>query len=162
MNNQEQQTIDLAIASWKLTVRHARSVFDGYTDEQLLQEIAPGKNRGIYLLGHLVAANDGMLPLLEGKERLHPELETAFLRTPDKSGLDMPDAATLRSNWNNVHDELERYFDSLTPEAWLSRHTAVSEEDFAKEPHRNKLNVLLSRTLHISYHLGQVALIPKN
>jgi hypothetical protein len=159
--NQE-QTIDLAIASWKSTVSRAKSVFDGYTDQQLMQEIAPGKNRGVYLLGHLVAANDAMLPLLEGKERLYPELETAFLRTPDKSGHELPEVSSLRNYWNEVHDELEQYFDSLTPESWLSRHTAVSEEDFAKEPHRNKLNVLLSRTLHISYHLGQVALIPKN
>jgi hypothetical protein len=127
-----------------------------------MQEIAPGKNRGIYLFGHLIAANDAMLPLMDGRERLHAELENAFLRMPDNSGVEMPDVATLRSHWKDVHEALEQYFSSLTTEQWLSRHTAVSEEDFAREPHRNKLNVLLSRTLHISYHLGQVALIPKN
>ena len=108
-----------------------------------------------------MAANDSLFPLLQGTERLHPELEQAFLRMPDKSGLELPDAATLRAHWADVHAALETYFDSLTPEEWLSRHTAVSEEDFAKEPHRNKLNVLLSRTSHVAYHLGQVALIPK-
>lgn len=159
---QQQTQTALALSTWKSTVNRAKHVFSGYTDAQLMQEIAPGKNRGIYLLGHLVAANDSILPLMAVKERLHPELEQAFLRNPDKSGADMPNVATLRQYWDEVHQELEQYFDSLTDEDWYTRHTAVSEEDFAKEPHRNKLNVLMSRTNHISYHLGQVALIPKS
>jgi len=42
---------------------------------------------------------------------------------------------------------------------WLGRHTAVSAEDFANEPLRNKLNVLMGRTIHESYHLGQLNLV---
>ena len=34
----------------------------------------------------------------------------------------------------------------------------VSEEDFKKEPHRNKLNVMLSRVTHKASHLGQIDL----
>jgi hypothetical protein len=33
--------------------------------------------------------------------------------------------------------------------------TSVSEEDFAKDASRNRFAVLLSRTNHLSYHLGQ-------
>jgi hypothetical protein len=40
--------------------------------------------------------------------------------------------------------------------AWFAKHNAVSAEDFAKEPHRNKLNVLITRTIHQGYHLGQM------
>jgi hypothetical protein len=29
----------------------------------------------------------------------------------------------------------------------------------AKEPHRNKLNLLMNRTNHLSYHLGQLVLL---
>jgi uncharacterized damage-inducible protein DinB len=158
--NQEQFIIQLALESWNSQVKRAKSIFDGYTDEQLLQEVSPGRNRGSYLLGHLVASNDGMFTLF-GKERLHEELAEAFLKNPDKSGLDMPEVATLRTYWDEVHGALSAHFASLTPEEWLSRHTSVSEEDFQKEPHRNKLNVLLSRTLHLSYHMGQVSLIRK-
>jgi len=38
------------------------------------------------------------------------------------------------------------------------RHTAVSEEDFEREPHRNRFTVLLGRTTHLAYHLGQATL----
>jgi len=44
---------------------------------------------------------------------------------------------------------------------WRQRHTAVSEEDFAKDPSRNRFAVLLSRTNHLSYHLGQALLALK-
>ena len=37
----------------------------------------------------------------------------------------------------------------------------VSDEDFAREPHRNKLNVLISQTNHLSYHPGQLSLPAK-
>jgi hypothetical protein len=37
----------------------------------------------------------------------------------------------------------------------------MSEEDYAKDPIRNRLAVLLSRTNHLSYHLGQITLALK-
>jgi hypothetical protein len=40
---------------------------------------------------------------------------------------------------------------------WVQRHSAVSEEDFAKDASRNRFAVLRSRTNHLSYHLGQAA-----
>src|SRR5260370_25384482 len=40
----------------------------------------------------------------------------------------------------------------------LERHTAVSEEDFKREPHRNRFNVLIGRTAQLAYHFGQVKL----
>src|SRR5580658_4244369 len=33
-----------------------------------------------------------------------------------------------------------------------------SEQDFEREPHRNRFGVLLGRTAHLAYHLGQAAL----
>ena len=35
----------------------------------------------------------------------------------------------------------------------------VSEEDFEREPHRNRFGVLLGRTAHLAYHMGQAALV---
>ena len=52
-------------------------------------------------------------------------------------------------------------FDKLSPTEWLQRHTSVSEEDFAKDPSRNRFAILQSRTSHLAFHLGQVALMPK-
>ena len=43
------------------------------------------------------------------------------------------------------------------------RGNLVSAEDFAKEPHRNKLNLIINRTNHQNTHYGQlIYLKPKN
>jgi len=63
--------------------------------------------------------------------------------------------------WNTVNTTLTNHFNTMQPSDWLDRHTKVSPEDFAKEPHRNKLNILLTRTNHLSYHSGQLNLLSK-
>jgi hypothetical protein len=37
----------------------------------------------------------------------------------------------------------------------------MTDEDYAKDPMRNRLSVLLSRTNHLSFHIGQIILAPK-
>jgi hypothetical protein len=116
------------------------------------------KNSGHYLFGHLIAVHDNMLPLLGLRDSLYPELMEIFIRTPDKSGLLKPSIAQLKQQWEEVHQLLLTNLESLTDEQWFEKHTAVSDEDFAIEPHRNRLNVVLSRSNHLSYHLGQISL----
>ena len=52
----------------------------------------------------------------------------------------------------------EAALERFTLEDWLHKHTAVSDEEFVKDPTRNRLAIVLSRTNHASYHLGQSAL----
>lgn len=54
---------------------------------------------------------------------------------------------------------LSQKMNSLSAEDWFQKHTAVTAEDFAKEPHRNKLNIIITRTSHLQYHTGQLALL---
>jgi len=35
----------------------------------------------------------------------------------------------------------------------------TEEEGFARDPVRNRFSIMLSRTQHLSYHLGQTALV---
>src|SRR6267142_1607684 len=102
----DQLMIDTALASWRQVVAQASDSFNSLTDDQFQHEVAPGKNRVLYLLGHLTAVNDAMLTILGLGDRLHPELDAMFI----------------------------------------------------KNPTRNRLNILLSRARHVSYHMGQVAL----
>ena len=99
-----------------------------------------------------------MMRQLLGK-RHRPELHGPFLQNPDDLQADMPSVAELREFWNNIHLELEELFASLSAEDWFKRHNAMSDEDFEKDPSRNRLSVLLNRTNHMAYHLGQVKLV---
>jgi uncharacterized damage-inducible protein DinB len=144
--------------SWKLAINRFGKTLSELSDEQLQQQVAPGRNRVFYLLGHLTATHDRMFPLLGIGNRLHPELDDAYITNADKLIADPLSATELRRAWAEVNDKLTRAFEGFTLEDWLQKHTAVSDEEFAKDPGRNRLAVVLSRTNHASYHLGQAAL----
>ena len=157
----EQALVVSAVNSWKTSIERADKIFSPLNDEQLQKEVAPGKNRLIYLLGHLTAVHDRMLPLLGLGERLHPELDALFITSPDRTVAELPAAGELKKSWNAVNGKLSAGFARLSPAQWLEKHSSVSEEDFAKDPSRNRFAILLSRTSHIAFHVGQTALIPK-
>ena len=153
--------VNAIVLSWENAVGQGTAFFNKCTDEELLQPIAPGKNRLIYLLGHLAAVHDRMIPLLGFGDRLYPHLDEIFVTNPDNPAAILPEPAELREAWTTVNKHLIASLRDWTPEEWLQKHTAVSDEDFAKEPHRNRLSVVLSRTRHLSYHLGQLVLYKK-
>jgi DinB family protein len=147
---------------WNGSLKNWDTLLNAMTDETLQKEIAPGKNRGIYLLGHLIAVHDDMLILLGMGEKLYPELNEPFIRSADKATTQIPSAAELRSFWLKQCEVLKQKFEDLKPEEWFEKHTAVSAEDFAREPHRNKLNIILTRTTHLAYHTGQLVLLKQS
>jgi len=153
--------VRMAVTAWQSQNTRVDKLIDGLSDDVLKNEIAPGKNTGIYLFGHLIAVNDGLLPLFGIGDKLYPELDELFLKNPDKQGRTYPAVETLKKYWKAVNDKLNEKFTAFTTDDWFGKHTSVSAEDFAKEPHRNKLNVLLNRTSHQSYHLGQMILLTK-
>jgi hypothetical protein len=154
----EELLVATALGSWKQILGRADSVIAKYTDEQLDRHVAPGRNRVRYLIGHLVAINDRLFVGLGIGERLYAELDAAYVTNPDGTLPDPVSTEELKKAWFEVHSKLTAAFEQMTAAQWLERHSAVSEEDFAKEPLRNRLAMLLSRTNHVSMHLGQALL----
>jgi uncharacterized damage-inducible protein DinB len=153
-------SVQVAINSWQLVLERVNKILLNLPEDQLLKEVAPGKNRLIYLWGHLTAIHDAMFPILGLGERLHPELDAIFVSNPDRAEA-QPPVGELRKYWEEVNGKLLSQFETLSANEWLLRHYAMSEEDYAKDPTRNRLAVLLSRTNHMSYHLGQMTLAVK-
>lgn len=158
MNN-NQTILKMIFDRWYGSLKNWNDALNAISDEQLQKEIAPGKNRGIYLLGHMIAVHDDMLTLLDLGDKLYPALREPFLSSPDKAIADIPSAQELRAYWTNQCEVLKQKMDSVAPEEWFEKHTAVSAEDFSKEPHRNKLNIILTRTTHLTYHTGQLLIL---
>jgi uncharacterized damage-inducible protein DinB len=154
-------SVQVAINSWRLVVERANKILSNLADDQFLKEVAPGRNRLIYIWGHLTAIHDAMFPILGLGERLHPELDVIFVSSPDRTTALLPTVGELRKYWDEVNGKLLSKFESLSADEWLQRHYAMSEEDYADDPTRNRLAVLLSRTNHLSYHLGQITLALK-
>lgn len=146
------------VSSWKQIVKRLDERLASLDDKQLDRQVAPNKNRLFYLLGHLTAVHDRMLPLLAIGERLHPELDEAYLSNPDGTIADPLSAADLKKAWSQVNTAITSGVEEFSGDDWLKKHTAVSDEDFSKDPTRNRLAVFLNRTNHASFHTGQVAL----
>lgn len=149
--------IKMVLSNWELQISRMNNLLAKLSDAELAAQTAPGRNSGVYLLGHLAAVSDGMFTFLGLGERLNPAMDEPFLRNPENSGLEKPSIAELKNYWNEVNTLLAQKINAMPADEWFTRHTAVSEEDFAKEPHRNKLNIVINRTNHLSYHLGQLA-----
>lgn len=156
---QTETIVKMIFDRWNASLNNCDALLHSLTDEALQKEVAAGKNRGIYLLGHLIAVHDDMLVLLDMGEKLYPELYEPFIKSADKTISQIPSAADLRTFWARQCVIMKQKFEQLQAEDWLVKHTAVSAEDFAKEPHRNKLNIIITRTTHLQYHLGQLVLL---
>jgi hypothetical protein len=158
----EQSIAATAVQSWTMNVERADKLFSGLSESQALQEVAPGRNRLVYLWGHLIAIHDAMAPLLGLGERLHPELDEVFVTGADKEVAVLPSTVELKKHWDEVHGRLLEAFGRFTAADWAQKHTAMSDEDFKANPLRNRMAVLLNRTNHLSQHLGQAALASKS
>jgi len=157
--NANQTMIKMVLDRWNSEINNFTDIINAISDDQLMKEIAPGKNRGIYLLGHIVAVHDDMFPILNFGNKLYPELIGTFLKSPDKAVAQIPSATELRTAWKLVNEQMAEKMSSLSADDWFQKHNSVSAEDFVKEPHRNKLNVIISRTNHLCYHTGQLVLL---
>lgn len=156
MNEQSDLMTKMVLSGWEMQNKRFAAFLEKLSDEALNNECSTGKNTGLYLLGHLTAVHDDMFRLLGLRDKMYPEYLEMFIKSPDKSGLSFPSAADLRASYAKVTEELNNHFSKMNTNDWLSKHTSVTEEDFVKTPTRNKLNVLISRTNHLSSHFGQM------
>jgi uncharacterized damage-inducible protein DinB len=151
-------TIQICLLQWDSYNRRMLKMLDTVEEKNFNTPIVPGGNSPSWLFGHLADTDDALLPLLGISERIYPELAKIYHheRGSNQSGHLAKQA--LVEKWNAIVNTLSQHFKSMSESDWLQRHTAVSNEDFMKEPQRNKLNVLLSRVTHKASHLGQIGL----
>jgi uncharacterized damage-inducible protein DinB len=155
--DQSKILVDMALKAWNQQISRADKFFEAQSDEDLQREVAPGKNRISYLMGHLVSSNDTMTTLFGFGPKLFPSFEGVFSKNPDRA-VPQPSASEIRKAWKETHAALAKNFEKLSVSEWLDKHTAMTADDLAKEPTRNKLSVLISRTNHVAYHMGQLVL----
>ena len=68
MTDQQVLFVKMALDAWNSELKYTNALLDQLSDAQLMREVSPGRNRGIYLLGHLTAVHDQVLPLLRFRE----------------------------------------------------------------------------------------------
>jgi hypothetical protein len=153
----EKLFIQMAITQWKISNEKINTVFETISSKQYASPIAPGANSAAWILAHLAGANDNLFPLLTLGDLRFPMING--MAKSNHSPHNEIEKDELKACWLSINSSLLHEFNRMQPEEWFDRHNSISPEDFIKEPHRNKLNVLLSRTNHQAHHAGQLALI---
>jgi hypothetical protein len=158
----EELLIQSALSVWKLNAARTVRIFHPLNEDELQKEVAPGRNRLIYVWGHLTAVNDALFPLLGLGAKLHPALDEMFLSNPDSRSRSTYSGAQLAEASGQIHQALWAGFSNWTPQEWLAPHNGVPTESAAHNPLRNRFTVVVNRTAHMAYHLGQAVLaIPR-
>src|ERR1700682_2549386 len=112
--NAERQLIDSGLRAWKCNADRIETLFPSLSEDQLQQEIAPGRNRLLYLWGHLAAANDALFPLLGVGPKLHPELDAMFFANPDRTVPSLLSRSELKDVSTQINDALWSAFSGWT------------------------------------------------
>src|SRR5437588_11999097 len=99
---EKETMIKMAVSYWQVVNNRTSELLNKLSDEELSAETAPGRNTGVYLLGHLTAVHDAMFPLLGFGEQQYPDLYKMFVENPDKLGLDKPSIIELRKFWSKL------------------------------------------------------------
>ncbi|MCR8560310.1 DinB family protein [Mucilaginibacter sp. BJC16-A38] len=156
----EKMIIDQCVKTWEQRVAQASKLIDSLSEWAMDKEVAPGRNKVVYVIGHLLVVHDKLVEGMEFGERSYADLDPLFLdaQQPDAK---YPETAWIKENWHKLNEFLNQKFNEMPVADWLSKHAYVSAEDFALQPERNKLNLLLSRTNHLSSHNGQLVLVKK-
>jgi hypothetical protein len=151
--------LQICLLQWDQYNKRMQKVIDSFSEEKFNSPIVGGNNSPSWILGHLADTDDALLELLGIGKRLYPELNKIYHHERGTNQQGHLTKEELTICWKAIIAELDKNFKQWNEGEWLARHTAVSAEDFAKEPHRNRLNVMLGRVSHKASHLGQLALM---
>ena len=153
--------LDICLLQWDTYNRRMQKMLDDVNEGNFHKPIVSGGNSPSWLFGHLADTDDALLVLFGIGERMFPELGKIYHHERNTNQEGHLSNVELTARWKAIVAELDKTFKTMSESDWLGRHMAVTEEEFKKEPHRNKLNVLLSRVTHKASHLGQLALQTK-
>lgn len=139
---------------------------DNLSDEDLKSTILDGRSHGVWILGHLIEAEDRLSVFLGKGPTLFPEYEDIFAtgKVPLPVAL-CPPIYELRNNWKQVIEKNKLIFLHFSDLEWDDFHAmyeAPSPPNMRREISdyfATKGRCLFMWVLHQSYHNGQLALL---
>ena len=143
---------------WENKVQETTEVFRSLGESRAREAVAPGKNRVIYLLGHLLVMHDGIFETLELGGRTCKGYDELFL-LPQHAANQYPSYHLLLEQWIALNKTLTFKLRQLSPQQWRSKHRYISEADFESHPNKNRFCGFQCLLTHLYHHAGQLALI---
>src|ERR1019366_8461519 len=131
---------------------------DELTDEELRSDIIPGKNHGVWILGHLIASDDTLSEYLGYGPTLFPESQVYSQGNTLLPVDECKSPSVLRGEWKKVCEKNESIYQTLT-DAELDQPHAMLQGNPAEDYFKTKQGVIINWSLHQVHHAGQLALL---
>jgi uncharacterized damage-inducible protein DinB len=147
---------------WQMLVRDwIGGWLNSLSDEDLKTEISPGKNNGVYILGHLIVSDDDFSKYMGKGGYLFPEYRKMFGQNskclPPEN---YPPVSELRVAWKKVCDKNRKIYEELTDEELEQPHALIEDPAHPEKDYfRTKGRIIMAWQLHQAYHVGQLGVI---
>jgi len=130
-------------------------------DDEYKWELSPGKNHGVWLLGHLITSDDDFSLFMGRGEMLYPEYPAIFGEGSKLQSVDnYPSVAVLKEQWKNVVEKNKKVYADLKDAELDERHGMIKDyEDYKKDSFKTKMSVIMHWQLHQMYHAGQLGIL---
>ena len=143
---------------YELMVGWINETMKGLSDDDFKQELSPGKNHGVWLLGHMIVCDDDFSLYMGKGNLLYPEYAEIFGQGGKiQPAENYPSVAELRNCWTKVCEKNMKIYPELKDSEFDEPHALVKdpETDFFK----TKGRVIMAWQLHQMYHDGQLGVL---
>lgn len=141
---------------FELTVWWINDTLSRLSDNDFNLELFPGKNHGVWILGHLVVSDDDFSKFMGRGELLFPEYSEIFRQGSKVLPVEnYPSVSELKKCWDDVCQKNRKIYLDLKDFEFDEPHAML--EDAEKDFFKTKGKVIMTWQLHQMYHNGQLA-----
>jgi len=128
------------------------------SDDEYKYELSPGKNHGVWILGHLITSDDDFSLFMGKGEMLYPEYTAIFGEGSKLQPVEnYPDVPLLKEQWNNVIKKNRKVYTQIADAELDEPHCMV--KDYEKDFFKTKINIITHWQLHEMFHAGQLSVL---
>lgn len=157
----ENITVKALHEQWKIMAGWISGNLKSLTDDEIKVSLAPGKNHGVWILGHLIQSEDELSIFLGRGPYLYPENEQLFSQGSKLQDVgSYPPVEILRKQWENVKSKNDSLLSGIRDEELNEPHCGSLPDSFEGEDFfRTKGRCIMIWNLHQMYHNGQLAVL---
>ena len=128
------------------------------TDEEFEMELSPGKNHGVWILGHLITSDDDFSYYMGKGSFMFPEYQDLFGQGSKlQSVKNYPEVSKLREQWKLVCEKNKKVYESLRDKDFGEASENMTDD--MKKIFPTKEKVVMAWQLHQMYHCGQLGVL---
>jgi hypothetical protein len=155
----ENPKTDTLYRVWELTTSWINGSLKMISNKDLNESILPGKNHGVWILGHLIESEDELSTFLGKGPMLFPSYIELFGQGSKLEPIEFyPSAEELRTNWKEVISKNEIMLKEMKDSELDEPHCQRIKED-PNDFFQTKGRCIAIWSLHQMYHNGQLAIL---